>query len=280
MKNTIAKVAAWSLVVVGAASAVWATSNAAGERGQGQYDFPVQKVDSPEMCEFTPSFLLGPEDLQQATVDTNLTQGYVMAFARGMEIHGYGHMYTGFADTTGCSAAVSKSASGFGSVTVKRTRAGSAHIPYMRLDWYPKFKAEAKVVEPDADCLAAGVMQGNSGEMDCVVCAAGGAAADGHTHNEQVKVTLGLVEIGLSSSRGDDNTAAPQDGRVRIRSIEEATASFSCQCTVKAAVPGALLFDWNEECESWIWESWPELDLHGCCGQCCAYGYATYGWTQ
>jgi len=198
-----------------------------------------------------------------------------------MQIEGYGHMYTALADVSGSAESVSKSSSSFGTVTVTRTRAGSGHVPYMILDWYPKFKAEAKVIDANASCMVAGLMKGECFELDAQVCAAGGAIADGKSRDEDVKVKLAGVEVGISSQSGDDNTAAPGDARHRIHSIDHATAAFCCNCTVKAAVPGSFLsFDWTQECEAWIWDCFPELDLHGCCGQCAAFGYGTYGWTQ
>lgn len=281
MKSRVASRVAWALVVaVGGVSAVLAAdSQATGERPWFGV-FPVYEVNVPETCEFTPSHLLGSEDLQSQVVESSTTSGVVKSFACGMQIEGYGHMYTAYADCVGSAESVSKSSSGFGTVTVRRTRAGSGHVPHMTLDWYPKFKAEAKVVEPAASCMVAGLMKGDCHEFDDVsVCAAGGAIADGKERDDNVKVKLSGVEVGLSSQSGDDNTAAPQDARHREKVIDVATAAFACSCTVKAAVPGSLFWDWTQECEAWIWDCYPELDLHGNCGQCGAYGYGTYGWT-
>jgi len=222
---------------------------------------------------------LGPEDLQSEEVDTAYTSGQVTSFACGMQIAGYGHMYTALADVSGSAASVSKSSSGYGTVTVTRTRGGSGHVPYMILDWYPRFKAEAKVVEADASCMVAGVMSGECFELTAQVRAAGGAAADGTERSENIKVKLAGFEFGISSQSGDDNTDAPAGAVYRNRSIDQATAAFFANCTVKATVPGAIVFDWTQECEAWIWDCYPELDLHGCCGNCAAYGFGTYGWT-
>jgi len=281
MSNKIAKRVAWTLAVLvgGVSSVLAADSKAEGERTWfGR--FPVREVNVPLMCEFTPSHLLGSEDLQSKEVNSPYTSGVVKSWACGMQIYGYGHLYTKWADIDGAAEAVSKSSSSFGTVTVRRTRAGAGHVPYMTLDWYPRFKAEAKVIEPDASCMAAGVMKGDSQEFDGVtVNAAGGASADGEQHDENLKLKLGGVEFALSSRSGDDNTDAPSDAKHRTKSIDSATAAFTCSSTVKAVVPGSYLFDWTQECEAWIWDCYPELDLHGCCGQCGAYGYGAYGWT-
>jgi hypothetical protein len=95
-----------------------------------------------------------------------------------------------------------------------------------------------------------------------------------------LKVKLGGVEFSIVGDYGDCNTDSPAGAAYRIKSIEQATAAFYANCTVKACVPGSVFFDWTQECEAWIWDCYPELDLHGCCGQCAAYGYGTYGWTQ
>jgi hypothetical protein len=281
MKSKIASRAAWALVVaVGGVSAVLAAdSQATGER-EWWPPFPVHEVDVPDLCEFTPSHLLGSEDLQSQVVDTAYTSGVVKSFACGMQIQGYGHMYTEDAEISGAAQSVSKSSSGFGTVTVRRTRAGSGHVPHMTLDWFPKFKAEAKVVEPDASCMVAGLMQGECHELDDAgVCASGGALADGKERDENLTFKVRGIEFGISSRSGDDNTAAPIDAKHREKVIDAATAAFSCDCTVKATVPGSFFFDWTQECEAWIWDCFPELDLHGNCGQCGAYGYGSYGWT-
>jgi hypothetical protein len=281
MSSSIASRAAWALAVAvgGAAAVLAAESHAEGER-EWWPTFPVNEVDVPDLCEFTPSHLLGSEDLQQKVVESDYTSGVVKAFASGMQIQGYGHLYTALADVSGAATSVSKSSSSFGTVTVRRTRAGSGHVPHMTLDWYPKFKAEARVVEPDASCLVAGVMKGECHELDeATVCVTGGASADGKEHDENIKVKLGGVEFGISSQSGDDNSGAFSDARYRTRVIDTATAAFTCNCTVKARVPGSNGGDWTQECEAWIWDCFPELDLHGNCGQCGAYGYGTYGWT-
>jgi hypothetical protein len=266
------------MVVVAGLGICAALADAKSEGPRGSFGLPVLTDEEDQQCIWEPTYSLAASSLQTATTG-GAAQGVAEVGAHGMEIYGYGHLYTDKADEPNASKTLSKSTSSFGFVTVKRTRAAPNHEPRMILDWFPRFQAEAKVTDPDADCSAAGMMKGDAAGFGAHVLAKGGASADGKAHDQGIKVSLGGLEVALSSSSEDDNTDAPIDNYHAEKTLDQDTASFSCNVTMKVHVPADGVFDFTEECEAWIWDSFPELDLHGYCPQCRAFAYGTYGWT-
>lgn len=278
MKKTLARRLRWSIAVFAGLGVCAVLADAKPEGPRGSFGLLVLTNEQDGQCIWEPTYSLAAASLAQAN-SGDLSPGHVEVRAMGMEIFGYGHVSTDYADTSGAAASLSQSTSSFGFVTVKRTHAAAGHEPRMILDWYPRFQAEAKVTDPDADCLAAGMMKGDAPSFGAHVLAKGGAVADGKSHDNGFKVSLGGLEVALSSSNCDDNTDAPIDNFLQEKTLDQETASFCCNVTLKVHLPADGVFDWTEECEAWLWNSFPELDLHGYCPQCQAFAYGTYGWT-
>lgn len=230
-------------------------------------------------CVWTGTVLMGPCDLQTDEYDNGTTEGRLDSFSFGMEIWGYGWLYTAHGDNTDVACTLTRATSSFGRVTVARTQECETPVPVMTCDWYPRFKAHSTVHEPSAVCHSAGRMKGDCNVLDVHVLVAGGAAATG-TENDEYSVSFGSVSVSLNAAAGDANPYAGQDAGYDTLGITADSAVFQCQQDSKVHFGGASLLDWERECETWLWDSFPELDLHGECSSCGAFHFVTYGWTS
>ena len=263
-------------LILAATVAAVAASTREGQRGSPGLT-PVYG-QATGACVWVGTTLMGPCDLQSEE-SSALADGRVDSYSYGMEIWGYGWLYTSMGDCVGINKVLTKSTSSYGRISVTRTVACGQPQPVMTGDWFPRFKAQATVHEPDASCHSAGRMKGDCNNLDVHVLVEGGAAATGESNGSYSIVIAGNT-VGLNSTSGDSNSFAGQDGDSDTKLITSDVAVFICNEDTKVRIPGWSFTDWERECETWLWDSFPELDLHGACTNCGAFKFATYGWTQ